>query len=799
MIEVFGIRHHGPGSARALQSALDRLRPDVILIEGPPEADALIAFAPHCEPPVALLAHVPGDPARSAFWPFAVFSPEWQAIRYGTRHGIPIRFCDLPAVHLLAAEAGAAGHTRDPIGELAAAAGHDDPERWWEDAVEHRGGGAAGEGTSPFAAIAEAMSALREGHEPDEFEARREASMRKVLRAAVKSGHERIAVVCGAWHVPALAGPLPPAKADDRLLRGLPKVKAELAWVPWTYGRLAARSGYGAGVASPGWYHHLFTAPDRPVERWLAAAGSVLREEGLAVSAAHVIEAVRLAETLATLRGRPLPGLGEVTEAARAVLCDGDEPRVGLIQRRMVVGHRLGHVGDGAPLVPLQRDLRAEQRRLRLRPGQSTDLDLDLRKPLDLARSRLLHRLRLLGVPWGVPGQARGKGTFREVWRLEWRPEFDLTLIEAAALGTTVESAATRHILDRAGVPPGDHGTGPEEDRGTGPEEDHVAGPAEDRGTGPEVDRGAGPAEGPNAGAGGDWGARDSGGGLMGPGGRVAPTLAELASLVEGCLLAGLPGALPGVLAALSDRAALDTDVTHLMAAFPAMVRAHRYGDVRGTPAHGAAAVARSMLERIRAGLGVAVAGLGGEAAAGMLAHVDGVHTAVDLMDDAAARRRWLETLVAVCDGAHGLVAGRLTRMLLDAGVLDDADRRLAAATSRGDGPVRAAAWIEGFLGGGGLLLVHDPRLLSLVDGWLSGLPGEQFTEVLPLLRRTFGGFAVPERRAIGERVRWAAGGRAERELDPRRAEAAERTVLTILGRARGERHRPDDGRGGRG
>ncbi|MFI6496236.1 DUF5682 family protein [Nonomuraea typhae] len=783
MIEVFGIRHHGPGSARALQAALDRLRPDVILVEGPPEADALIPFAPHCEPPVALLAHVPGDPARSAFWPFAVFSPEWQAIRYGTRHGIPIRFCDLPAVHLLAAEAGAAGRLRDPIGELAAAAGHDDPERWWEDAVEHRGGGEAGETATPFAAVAEAMSVLREGHEPGEFEARREAFMRKVLRAAVKSGHERIAVVCGAWHVPALAGPMPPAKADDGLVRGLPRVKAELAWVPWTYGRLAARSGYGAGVASPGWYHHLFTSPDRPVERWLAAAGAVLREEGLAVSAAHVIEAVRLAETLATLRGRPLPGLGEVTEAARAVLCDGDELRVGLIQRRMVVGHRLGHVGDGAPLVPLQRDLRAEQRRLRLRPGQGADLDLDLRKPLDLGRSHLLHRLRLLGVPWGVRGEARGRGTFREVWRLEWRPEFDLTLIEAAALGTTVESATTRRILDRAGIPPGGYGTGPAEDHGAGPAEDHGAGPAEDHGAGPGEDRGVGPGEDRGVGPGGDHGAGEGGGGPMG---RAAPTLAELAGLVEGCLLAGLPGALPGVLAALSDRAALDTDVTHLMAAFPSMVRAHRYGDVRGTPAHGAAAVARSMLERIRAGLGAAVAGLGGEAAAGMLAHVDGVHTAVDLMDDPAARQRWLETLLAVCDGAHGLVAGRLTRMLLDAGVLDDPDRRLAAATSRGGGPVRAAAWIEGFLGGGGLLLVHDPRLLSLVDGWLSGLPGEQFTEVLPLLRRTFGGFAVPERRAIGERVRSAAGRRAERELDVRRAEAAERTVLTILGRRRG-------------
>ncbi|WP_240197346.1 DUF5682 family protein, partial [Nonomuraea lactucae] len=271
-------------------------------------ADGLVALAPELEPPVALLAHVPGTPSRAAYWPFAMFSPEWQAILYGAANGVPVRFCDLPAAHSLAADrapTGGAGPEGagpegvgpdgvrpevvrlDPVGALAAAAGYDDPERWWEDAVEHRG-------DTPFEVIAEAMAAVREGYEPDEREARREAYMRRTLRAARRQGFQRIAVVCGAWHVPALAGPLPPARADDALLRRLPRVKPELTWVPWTYERLAWWSGYGAGISSPGWYHHLFTAPDRPVERWLAAAAAVLRGEGLAVSSAHVIEATRL-------------------------------------------------------------------------------------------------------------------------------------------------------------------------------------------------------------------------------------------------------------------------------------------------------------------------------------------------------------------------------------------------------------------------------------------------------------------------------------------------------------------------
>ncbi|MBT2233820.1 DUF5682 family protein [Nonomuraea sp. NEAU-A123] len=832
-VSILGVRHHGPGSARAVRAELERLRPDVILIEGPPEADALVALAPELEPPVALLAHVPGKASSAAFWPFAGFSPEWQAILYGTAAGIPIRFCDLPASHSLAEpepepepvpgpdpasgsgpepgsgpEVGpelspslspgpgpdAEGLRVDPIGALAKAAGYDDPERWWEDVVEHRG-------DTPFEVIAEAMAAVREGHEPDEREARREAYMRKTLRTAIRQGYDRIAVVCGAWHVPALTAPLPPAKADDALLRGLPKVKAQLTWVPWTYGRLASWSGYGAGISSPGWYHHLFTAPDRPVERWLAGAAAVLRDEGLPVSSAHVIESVRLAHSLATLRGRPLAGLGEVTEAARAVLCEGDDLAVELIQRRMVVGDRLGHVSDGTPMVPLQRDLREQQRRLKLKPeALDREFGLDLRKPLDLDRSRLLHRLRLLGVEWGVLGQARGKGTFRETWTLQWRPEFDLALVEAAALGVTVASAAAQRARDHASA--------------------------------------------------------------------ESVTLADLTGLVERCLLADLPEALPEVLAALSAKAALDTDVTHLMAALPAMVRAHRYGDVRGTSAEGLAVIVRSMLDRICVGLPVAVSGLDDEAAAALLSGVDAVHTAVALMSEestgpspedptspreasaksapqkptgsppaeaagqetpaeaaesrpeqgavtslegpagsppeepeqvvgreapvvrqASPRSRWLVTLRGMSDrpDLHGLIEGRLTRILLDAGELDDADARMSRAMSRGHAPTRAASWIEGFLGGGGLLLVHDPRLLDLVDTWLTGLDGTQFIDVLPLLRRTFGSFAAPERRAIGERVRSAERSEraGEQDVDEQRAETAARTVLAILGRAR--------------
>jgi hypothetical protein len=725
---VYGIRHHGPGSARSLRAALEEQKPDLILIEGPPEGDPLVPLVadPEMEPPVALLAYVPGEPGKAAFWPFAEFSPEWQAMRYATEAGVPVRFCDLPAAHQLAPsgqvphdERDAPGTRTDPIAELATAAGYDDPERWWEDVVEHV------PGTAVFDAIAEAITLLRDDDQADQRDLVREAYMRKTLRAAVKDGYQDIAVVCGAWHVPALTGPLPPAVHDDRLLRGLAKVKAAMTWVPWTYGRLAFTSGYGAGVRSPGWYDHLFTAGQYPIESWLTRAAGVLRDEGIPVSPAHVIEATRLADALAALRGRPLAGIEEVSQAALSVLADGSDLLLALIQRKLVVGERLGTVPAATPMVPLQQDLQQQQRTLRLRPDAITrDHDLDLRKPTDLARSNLLHRLLLIRVPWGTPSQGRTGhiGTFRESWQLTWRPELDLALIEASMWGSTVESAAGARARSLA---------------------------------------------------------------------AAATALDELTALTERCLLADLAGALPAVLSAVRERAALDTDVTHLMAALPALVRAARYGDVRGTDPARLGEVAAEMITRVCAGLPVAVASLDEDAARTMRERIDAVHAATSLLGEQASRDRWLGTLARL--NGPPLIGGRVTRLLLDAEqvTIEEAAARMTRELSVGAPAPAAAGWVEGFLSGSGLLLVHDERLLRLTDTWLAGLDADTFQAVLPALRRTFGTFAPPERRAIGERaVRLtrspspAAAPQAHDDYDPDRAAPALRTVAEILGLA---------------
>jgi len=707
-VEVFGIRHHGPGSARSLVAALSEYQPDAVLIEGPADADPLLRWvlADGMTPPLALLAYAPDRPQTAAFWPYAAFSPEWQAMIYAMQRDIEVGFCDLPAASTLARWSrrpsqdddldepeAVADETpsappleqHDPLAILAEVAGYDDPERWWDDLVESRL-----DSSSPFPMITDAMAELRMIMAPgshDHREARREAFMRQKLREALKRGRKRVAVVCGAWHAPVLRWPLPPAAADARTLRGAPRRKITVTWVPWTHQRLASATGYGAGVASPGWYHHLWVTRDQPIVRWLTKVAQALRTRDLPVSSAHVIEAVRLAETLASLRGRPLAGLAEVTEATRAVLCDGDELSVRYVTDHLVVGQALGSVNDGVPTVPLEADLTRICRTLRVRrEAQVRVHDLDLRRPIDQARSQLFHRLRLLKLQWIAPAESavQSQGTFRETWQSLWQPEYSVAIVEASVWGTTVESAATARV--------------------------HQI-----------IEEGS---------------------------------LVELTQAVERCLLADLPRALDNLLATLADKAALDADVVHLMDALPALARAERYGDVRQTDTTALHKVSEVLVVRICAGLRQAVATLDAANAATMRRRIDEVNAAISLLAE-SVKERWLDTLAPLIDrtDVHGLLLGRIVRLLLDAKRLDDAPVRLQRALSAGVSAADKAAWVDGFFADGALLLIHDAELRSLLDEWVCQLDDAQFTDMLPLLRRTFGTFAAAERQAIAERI----------------------------------------------
>jgi len=696
-VHLFGIRHHGPGCARSLVRAFDALKPDCVLIEGPPEAEGLVAavLQEAMQPPVALLSYAPDEPGRAVYHPFAEFSPEWQALRWAAGANVPVRFIDLPvALSLVRERDKAATELRtDPLTQLATAAGYADGEAWWNDQVEERG-----DGEQLFAAIAEAMTALRtDAGEHDALDLLREAHMRQCLRAARKEGFERIAIVCGAWHLPALKADVT-ATADTVLLKeaqaGEKKLKIACTWVPWTYRHLTRASGYGAGIASPGWYEHLWssTAGDRPrAIGWLARVAGLMRARDLDCSSAHLIEAARLADTLAALRGRPAPGLEELHEATRAVLTLGDETVLRFVADALVVGDRFGQVPADVPTVPLQRNLEQTQKSLRLKAeALQKTLDLDLRQPNDLARSHLLHRLQLLDLPWGTIAKLgrSARGSFHEVWTLQWQPEFALRLIEASRWGQTVDQAATNRAIERSA----------------------------------EIEN-----------------------------------LAGLAELVDRVLLADLQGAVAATTRALEDRAALTGDAAQLLAALPALANVFRYGNVRRTDAAMVGHLLDGLIVRSAIALPLACTAVDEAAANKLREHLLAAHAAVGLRDGDAQSAVWRQALaqLAGLPTAHELLQGLATRLLLDGGDWNGerTAQQLSLHLSAGAPPAAAAAWLDGFLNRNAIVLLHDEVVWRLVDDWLAGLSDDHFVNVLPLVRRSFSHFAAGERRDLGARA----------------------------------------------
>ena len=757
-IHVLGIRHHGPGSARNVKAFLEAARPDIVLVEGPPEADAILSWASHAElkPPVAILCYQPDNPQQSVFYPFAVFSPEWQAIQYARQNHIPVRFMDLPISHNLAVgqemkktqaaaaagqpEAGAEGsgqegttgeevalqepvvrRQRDSIADLAAAAGYEDGEKWWEQTFEYRT-----RDEQVFEAVNEAMQVLREkppapGGPEDRIELLREAHMRKTIRQAEREMYGQIAVICGAWHGPALRN-MPPQKEDNELLKGLPKVKVECTWIPWTYNRLSFYSGYGAGITSPGWYDHLWHHPKDDGTRWMAGVAKLFREKNMDTSVAHVMEAVRLAGALASLRKLSRSGLEELNEATLSVLCHGEPILMQLIQHELIVSNRIGEVPVEIPKPPLQLDIERQQKRLRLPAAADwKDYMLDLRKELDLERSVFLHRLLLLEIRWGQKSETSGKGTFKEQWRLQWDPAFSIDIIEKGNWGNTTAEACSNFVRKEA---------------------------------------------------------------------EESTSLTDVAALLAGTIPAELPEAIELLIRQLNNLAAASGDVLQLIAVVPELVSVSRYGNVRKTDADLVLGIVQSMITRICISLPAACTAVDEEAALQLLELLYQLNDAVSVLQEETITSPWQKALrvMAPDKNVAPVIAGYATRLLADYKLLegDALVKAFYFALSTAAEAGVAARWMEGFLKGSGTLLLIDDNLWNVVNDWVEQLGAEEFTKVLPLLRRTFAAYSQPERRKIGEKVKGGGGAMVikavEAGFDGERGKAGIQVVLELLG-----------------
>lgn len=696
-VHILGIRHHGVGSAKNVLAYLQKVKPDIILIEGPPEISESLSFIGESGliPPVAIMVYDEKETSKASFYPFAEFSPEWVAAQFAHDNKIKVKALDLPARNSFDLEKEEYFNIQeggDPLFHLAFAAGFDSTETWWEYQFEQKGSNLPEE---HFESVMYAMSALRTEGILSSFQSEndlREAYMRLVLQQTINELYENIVVVCGAWHAPVLINIDKYAKEDQKLLKRQVKSKRKIEsnWIPWTNSRLSMFSGYGAGLNSPGWYEHLWQNQEDKEIKWLTKIAEAFRKTDVDISTAHVLETYRLAYAIAALRAKYSISLAELNEAVSTVMCMGDSILFSLIQNEIIVGEKIGAIPDDFPKVPLQKDFETQSKSLRLSLSAfPKQLDLDLRKKMDLQRSIFFHRLELLEISWAKRSFSRSKGTFKESWILEWQPEMQINLIDKAFYGNTIFDACTALVYKKA---------------------------------------------------------------------VEFKLISELVDLAEKCLPGELFEAIDTVLLRINDESAISNDTMDIMKAVPKLVGVLKYGDVRKSDKFQLEKITTRLFNKVNITVFNACYGLDEDNSNVMFELISAFDHAIKIADNEDIETEWYAALEKFLFkiGIHHVIIGCIVRLLIDNNQVEEerAKSLFSYYLTSTNPPLEVAFWIEGFLRGSGSILLYDNRIWNLIYTWVFQVERVAFLELLPILRRSFSKFEFAERRKIGEKAK---------------------------------------------
>ncbi|MER5909144.1 DUF5682 family protein [Streptomyces sp. NPDC001982] len=475
-VVFIGVRHHSPACARLVSEAIRALRPAYVLVEGPADMNTRLdeLLLGH-RLPVAVFSHYRDESRVATSWaPLCDYSPEWIALREGHAAGAEVRFIDLPSWHPAFSEraerytdryADAEARYAEATARLCAQFAVDSVDALWDSLFE----------VTDAADLQPRLDAyfelVRGDAEADPGDRAREEYMASWVRAALAhAGGRPVLVITGGFHQPALRtlarrnGP-----ADWPEVPAPPEGALGGSFlVPYSFRQLDAFAGYRSGMPSPGYYQRLWeTGPETAARDLLRSVAERLRAHGIPVSTADLIAARGLTQGLALLRGHPYETRVDVLDGLAGALIGDDLEAplpwttggpLGAGSHPVVVemvaactGDAEGRLHPGTPAPPLVHDVAEQLARLGLADADAP-LTLDLTDAAGRARSRALHRLRVLGIPGftRAAGPAHGADpVFTERWEPGPATGREAALIEAGAYGARLDEAASVVLSER--------------------------------------------------------------------------------------------------------------------------------------------------------------------------------------------------------------------------------------------------------------------------------------------------------------------------------------------------------------
>jgi len=718
-VNIFGVRHLSPASAHNMLAYLNEIRPKCVLIEGACDCSDLLPYVAkkQVQPPIAILAYTTQLPIRTLLYPFASYSPEYQAVKWALANKAQARFIDLPTTALIgqgqppepteADEQNEYYKTQSRIyADMVNTSGEYDYETFWERNFEHCL--QLGAFTEKIAAFSELM---RTGLEELQWETEkraavynyvREAHMKREIAKAIKQeGYKpgKIVVVTGAYHVKGLYDEAVTPMTDEEYKK-LPYEETRLTLMPYSYYRLSSKSGYGAGNKAPAYFKLMWECLQQGdlaglAPLYLAQIGGLLREAGNYNSTASVIEGVRLAKSLAYMHEGLYPTLKDLHDAAVCLLGEGELSTISEAIARVDVGTEIGYLPEGVSQTPVQDDMARQLKRLKLEPYKSVvarDIELDLRENrkvksaeaafIDLNRSVFFNRLLLLDISFAVY-KGTGSSAWSEKWVLVWTPETEIELVEATLKGETVENAAAFVLKERF---------------------------------------------------------------------EAANSILEIAKLLHTAFICRLLSEVPGGIMRLQTLCVDSVNFAETAGTALELSNTIRYRDVRNVDTTPLIPALQQVF--LRAALVMSGSALcNDEAANQFITGLGYMHTVSQEQFEHIDDELWLNKLhdLADSDSCNAKISGAATAVLMERNEISDEDLQISVARrlSYGVPGDLAGMWFEGLSARNRYVLLSRANLWRQLDDYLKMLDENEFRRALVFLRRAFSSFEPEEKNSI--------------------------------------------------
>ena len=704
-MKTFGIRHFSPAGAYFVRKFLNENRPDVVLIEGPADFDFLMddIVSKNLLPPFAIMAYTKEVPIETVLYPFAVYSPEYQAILWARENNKECHFFDLESNIMLGLES----KNEDEIISDAPDKIHDkektsdfDMESFWERVLEQSEDmNAYKSGSALFG------ESLRNEDEVSLRDIIRESFMKRKIKEIIDSGidSEKIVAITGAFHTSAIQS-LDGAMTDKEY-DSLKKKDSNITLMPYSYYRLSKRTGYGAGNTAPAYYELLwqgFIKNDKTYHerKYLSLLAKYIREHGGIVSSAQVIEATMLSRSIANLRGGSIPTLVDLKDAGITCMGGGSFGEMAMGFAQSDIGTKIGVVPQESMKTSIQSDFLSRLKALKLEKYKelvATPLQLDLRENLrvkskesaflDLNRSFFLYRLVTLGIDFAkIERNRQDNATWAENWILQWTPEAEIQIVESVLKGDTIDEAVAFVLGERL---------------------------------------------------------------------NNTISISEIADIIEAAFNCGIPKIVEGAGRKLDEMASGAVSIHEIAVTTSKLSDMILFGDIRKLDRKPLEPIVKRLC--IRAALILAGESACDDMAAVILVEdIQSIHN-VFVLHDFLDKDLWFDKLMEVSnrDDLNTKISGLATAILLDTGKTDENTLRIEVARrlSAGMPAELGANWFAGLSIRNHYALIGRLTLWESLSEYMDSLDEEEFRRSLVFLRRAFVDYSSKEKDMIAENL----------------------------------------------